>query len=117
MKYFFSLKELFHTDSGVDNRVPCKEVNYVMHNLQHLRTTLNLIRGFMRQPIKVNSCYRNSEVNSAVGGVPTSYHMQGRAADITCDNLHDLKFLCLNLFEQGILVECVLHESYIHIAI
>lgn len=117
MKYYFSLQELSHTHCGVDNTIPSKDVNCVMHNLMHLRTTLNLIRGFIRQPITVNSGYRNSAVNTAVGGVPTSYHLSGRAADITCENLPDLKFLCLSLFEQGILVECVLHESYIHIAI
>lgn len=117
MKYYFSFDELTHTDTGISNSIPICETNPVLHNLIILRTVLNVIRGIMRCPIWINSGFRNREVNEAVGGVPFSNHTLGRAADISCDNLSELAFLCKCLREQEILAECVVHETYIHIAI
>ncbi len=34
-------------------------------------------------PIRVNSGYRCPRLNKAVGGVARSYHLSGRAADLT----------------------------------
>jgi hypothetical protein len=39
-------------------------------------------------PIRVTSGYRNAEVNKKVGGAPTSQHLTGCAADITCSQQH-----------------------------
>lgn len=43
---------------------------------------LQPIRDKWRSPIIVNSAYRSEQVNKAVGGVPTSQHRLGEAADI-----------------------------------
>lgn len=37
----------------------------------------------MGRPLTVTSGYRCAELNNAVGGVPTSMHLTGHAADIT----------------------------------
>jgi len=42
---------------------------------------LEPIRRLLNTPIKINSGYRAPQLNAAVGGVPTSAHMDGRAAD------------------------------------
>lgn len=47
----------------------------VINVLQPLRTALGV-------EMPVNSGYRCSELNEAVGGVPTSQHVKGEAADI-----------------------------------
>ena len=47
----------------------------VINVLQPLRTALGV-------EMPVNSGYRCPELNAAVGGVPTSQHMKGEAADI-----------------------------------
>ncbi len=47
----------------------------VINVLQPLRTALGV-------PMPVNSGYRCPELNEAVGGVPTSQHVKGEAADI-----------------------------------
>ncbi|WP_230961891.1 D-Ala-D-Ala carboxypeptidase family metallohydrolase [Burkholderia anthina] len=36
------------------------------------------------KPIRITSGYRNQVVNRAVGGVPNSDHLTGRAADFQC---------------------------------
>lgn len=50
-------------------RVLCKKI------LQPTRDKLN-------KPLKINSGYRSTELNKAVGGVKNSYHLTGQAADI-----------------------------------
>lgn len=56
--------------------------------LQQLQRTAQMLERVREQlggrPIVVSSGYRNSEVNRAVGGVTSSDHMQGMAADIVC---------------------------------
>lgn len=47
----------------------------VINVLQPLRTAVGI-------PMPINSGYRCPELNAAVGGVPTSQHMKGEAADI-----------------------------------
>lgn len=47
----------------------------VINVLQPLRTALGV-------PMPVNSGYRCPKLNEAVGGVPTSQHLKGEAADI-----------------------------------
>lgn len=47
-----------------------------------LLATLNTIRVAWDGPIKITSGYRSLEYNAKVGGVKTSQHTQGRAADI-----------------------------------
>lgn len=56
------------------------------------------------QPIKINSGFRSAMLNYAVGGVKTSNHLQGCAADINCPGKTPtergkmaLKYACLLL--------------------
>lgn len=50
--------------------------------LQQLAELLERVRAHLGAPIIVTSGYRAPAVNRAVGGVATSDHAQGRAADI-----------------------------------
>lgn len=119
MKYYFSFDELTHTETGISNSIPIAETNPILHNILLLRTVLNVIRGIIGVPIHVNSAFRSREVNAAVGGVSTSNHCLGRAADITCSELPELFELCMKLQNSGVLSECILYSdrNFIHIAI
>lgn len=90
MKYF-TLEELTKTNTGLEN-VPNmaqeKSLNLLVDNV------LDPLRFLFGNPITVNSGFRSPEVNRAVGGVSTSAHLRGQAADITCsDNLKLFKML------------------------
>lgn len=117
MKYYISYSELTKTDTGIDNSIPAIASEWTTQNLEKLRVVLNMIRGFIRMPLYINSAYRNVEVNNAVNGAINSYHVRGRAADIRCENMLALKLVCKQLAEQGILIEYIPHDTYIHIAI
>ena len=83
----FTFKDLVKTDTGLDN-MP-NDMN-VIHNLVRLSEFLQIIRNELHLPIIVNSGYRSKEVNEAVGGVLSSYHVKGLAADIKCADMDKL---------------------------
>ena len=83
----FTFKELVKTDTGLDN-MP-NDMN-VVKNLARLAQFLQIIRNELHLPIIVNSGYRSKEVNEAVGGVLSSYHVKGLAADIKCSDMDKL---------------------------
>ena len=63
--------------------------NQSIENLRHVCKWLELLRSRYNErygegddPIVINSGYRSEEVNKAVGGVATSNHLTGCAADI-----------------------------------
>jgi len=83
MKYF-TINELIRSDTalqrGIDNTPP-PPIKIKLSNL--INNLLDPIREAWGSPISVNSGYRCPVLNKAVGGVPTSQHQKGEAADIT----------------------------------
>lgn len=80
----FSFSEFERSDTakkrGIINVISTAKVRdsiqaLVINVLQPLRTAVGI-------SMPVNSGYRCPELNAAVGGVPTSQHMKGEAADI-----------------------------------
>lgn len=80
----FSLAEMIvsqhATRFGIDNTPNESQVE----NLRRLAETLEQVRAVLGKPITINSAFRSVAVNRAVGGVDTSEHCDGRAADIIC---------------------------------
>ena len=83
----FTFTEMTKTDTGIDN-IPY-DMN-VIRNLVRLSEFLQIIRNELHLPIIVNSGYRSKEVNESVGGVSSSYHCKGLAADIKCADMDKL---------------------------
>ena len=83
----FSFRELIKTDTGLDNTP--SDMN-VLSNICRLAAFLQTIRNELHLPIIVNSAYRSPEVNAKVGGVSSSYHVKGLAADIRCSDMDKL---------------------------
>ena len=87
---FFSFQEFELSDTaykhGIDNTAP----ESARKNIAALvDKVLDPLREAWGKPITVTSGYRCSEVNRLVGGVSTSTHMQGMAADISTGNMID----------------------------
>ena len=83
----FTFNELIKSDTGLDN-VP-NDMN-VIKNLVKVAEFLQVIRNELHLPIIVTSGYRSKEVNEKVGGVSSSYHVKGLAADIKCKDMDKL---------------------------
>ena len=75
----FTLKEMLSTSTGLPN---CPETWEQIENLQRLAGFLQCVRNIYGKPIIVNSAFRSKEVNEKAGGVKSSYHLKGLAADI-----------------------------------
>lgn len=75
----FTLKEMLSTSTGLPN---CPETWEQIENLQRLAGFLQCVRNIYGKPIIVNSAFRSEAVNEKAGGVKSSYHLKGLAADI-----------------------------------
>ena len=82
----FSLRELTKTNTGIDN-VPNEEQ---VNNLKRVCQWLERLRSKRNEPIIINSGYRSSQVNKAVGGAPNSNHLTGCAVDIHVSGMEQL---------------------------
>lgn len=79
----FTLEELTRTSvRQYSNEPPMDAKAYL---LELCLLILQPIRNKWGKPITVTSGYRSEAVNKAVGGVKTSQHVQGQAADIKTD--------------------------------
>lgn len=82
MKHF-TIDELCRSDTarsrGIDN-TPTEEVRKNLTAL--VGNVLDPLREWYGKPIYVNSGYRCPALNKAVGGVASSQHLTGQAADI-----------------------------------
>lgn len=76
---------------------------------------LQPLRDAWEKPLNISSGYRCTELNKAVGGVATSQHVKGEAADVLCDDPKELAQLAkdLNLpYDQMILYPNFVHFSH-----
>lgn len=60
----------------------CKMPNDVKDNIVKLANQLQLIRNVLKRPIHITNSYRCESHNKAVGGVKSSQHLLGKAADL-----------------------------------
>lgn len=82
MKYF-TIAELCHSDTADNKRIDNTPAPEIREKLQTLiEELLDPIREAWGKPIRVNSGYRCPALNKAVGGVSTSQHQKGEAADL-----------------------------------
>lgn len=78
----FTLEELTYSRTAVENAIANEPPVQERASLHHLASSLlEPLRQAYKMPIAVLSGYRNSEVNRLVGGVATSQHVKGEAAD------------------------------------
>ena len=110
----FTLKELTKTSTGIPNLITDLEIERLRLLCQKV---LQPLRDEFGSAIIVNSGYRSPAVNKAVGGVPTSQHVRGEAADITAGSKERNK----RLFEilKTIEVDQTIDEknySWIHVS-
>lgn len=80
---YFKLEELLKSDTALVAQIENLPSWADIENLQELATlVLDPIRQAWGQPLIVTSGLRSPQLNAAVGGVPTSAHMEGCAVDI-----------------------------------
>ncbi len=91
----FTLGELTKTsaktqDGNIPSHVHIENLKRLCGWLEMLRSEWNKRYGEGDDPIVINSGYRSEAVNKAVGGVPSSNHLSGCAADIKVAGIEQL---------------------------
>lgn len=82
---YFSFTEMISTVSTAqENNLP--DWDDINRLLELCRWVLDPVREMYGKLIVVTSGFRTSYLNRLVGGVSTSQHMQGLAADLRCDD-------------------------------
>ncbi len=111
----FTLQELTATDTGLDNTVTLGSHKYA--TLKAMAIILENVRGILGRPIFINSCYRSPEVNKAVGGARTSYHLTGSAVDIRTYHYSDSELSTLeSALRSYYPCEFIKYDTFWHVA-
>lgn len=79
---------------------------------------LDPLREWYGKPIIVNSGFRSTKLNKAVGGTATSQHMKGEAADITGGTKAENKKL-FNYIKDNLPFDQLINESdftWVHVS-
>lgn len=112
----FELSEFVNSATAVKNKIDNTPTPEAIENIRILVVELlQPLRDGYGKAMNINSGYRCPALNKAVGGVETSNHLTGQAADLAVDNPRKLlaKLLELRLdFDQAILYPTFLHLSY-----
>ena len=84
----FTLAEFTRSDKAIELGEPNQPTRAHLSNLQRLAAGLEKVRAICGdRPVTITSGYRNPKVNKVVGGVPTSAHALGHAADFRVSGL------------------------------
>lgn len=82
----FTIEELYASATAKAKGIDNKPNQQQMINLVYLASyVLEPLRVAMKEPIKIGSGFRSQALNKAVGGVYTSQHLKGQAADLCID--------------------------------
>jgi hypothetical protein len=115
----FTLAEMVASQTaarhGIDNTPPPA----IIANLQRTAQMLERVRVVLgSKPILISSGYRSPTLNAAVGGVSTSAHTQGLAADFICPGFGSPIEICRKLMVSGLDFDQLIQEgTWVHIGL
>lgn len=113
----FTWKEFTSSDTAKRYRIQNEITSFEVRDniLALVENVLQPLRDSWGHPLFINSGYRCPELNAKVGGVPTSQHVLGQAADVACHDPYELARLILKLgldFDQIGMYPTFCHISY-----
>lgn len=110
--HYFTLHELTRSsmaESYIIKNIPSTDEIVALNAL--VDNILDPARTAIGQPIIVTSGYRCPELNKRVGGVATSQHTRGEAADITLKNRNNNLLLARTIYELGTFDQLILESA------
>ena len=90
----------------------------VLENIKMLSKYVQLIRNEIGVQLVINSGYRSPQHNAKVGGVKNSYHVQGKARDLSSKKItpKQLYDTIIKLIKAGIVYNggVGLYDTFVH---
>lgn len=100
---------------GINNKITDCEICSAIFSL--VREVLEPLRQLYGKPMHVNSGYRCPALNKAVGGVATSQHTKGEAADIKTGSSAESRRLAVLLKSSKLPFDQIgLYGTFVHIS-
>ena len=116
----FTMFDVVNSATALARKIDNRPTAQVVTNATALiKNVLEPIRNHFNSPLNVNCMYRSPNLNKAVGGVSTSQHVKGQAADITVNN-HSIQevfnYIKKNLIYDQVILEESNNAKWIHIS-
>jgi hypothetical protein len=119
----FSLAELTASNTAARLRIDNTPPADALQRLGQLADMLERIRATLGVPVIITSAYRSPALNRAVGGVTSSDHTQGQAADLVApafgspyDIAKTLSPLVQSLDIGQLILEGVKGKQWVHVS-
>ena len=109
----FALDEFLNVGKYPDNKPTMQQVVNMTYGCHLLLEPARLVVG----PIIINSGFRNSRVNALVGGVKSSQHLQGCAADIRPRDTAQFQRLVTFLKDHELTDQLLTGNGWLHISL
>jgi zinc D-Ala-D-Ala carboxypeptidase len=115
----FTLDELTISQEGERRGLDNTPNPAVIANLTRLAVVLEQVRALLGgKAMHINSGYRSPAVNAAVGGVPTSAHVDGLAADFTAGTFGSCLEVAKAIEGSGIKYDQLIYEhTWVHLGL
>lgn len=112
----FELEEFTKSDTAIRIEIANDPTPEAVRAIEHLVTNLlQPLRGQYGKRMVINSGYRCPTLNKAVGGVQTSQHTKGEAADVACEHP---TYLVECLKKSGFdFDQCIQYSSFVHLSL
>src|SRR5258706_16092735 len=113
----FSLSQLTASETAIRRSIPNEPTPEQIANLMDLAATLEEVRRLVG-PIHINSAFRSRELNAAIGGSPSSAHLDGYAADLVSPGFGTPREVCQAIAGAGIPFDQLIEEgNWVHISV
>ena len=118
----FTLDEMCKSKKAKELRIKNVPSPVVVGRLRALcENVLQPLRDYMGEPVIINSGYRSPELNKKIGGVHSSQHVIGEAADINCKGSISyaeeiITYIMLNLKFDQLILERKKSAIWVHVS-
>ena len=115
----FDLARLTASDTAREQGIPNQPGPEHLAHLRRLALALEEVQALLGAPLIITSAYRSPQLNAAVGGVPTSRHALGLAADLVCGAYGPPLTVARAIAGSAIAYDQVIHEygRWVHLGL
>ena len=113
----FTLSQLTASETAIRKGIPNEPTPEQIANLVDLAATLEQVQRLVG-PIHINSAFRSVRLNAAIGGSPTSAHLDGYACDFTAVGFGTPREVCQAIEGAGIPFDQLIEEgNWCHLSV
>lgn len=115
----FTMEELLRSSFALKKKLSNTPNDKQLQNMRVSVLALEYLRAYFGNvPIVVTSGFRSPELNKAIGGSPTSSHIDGQAYDIVIMNNLSMKENALSIIRSDInFDQIIVYKSFIHLGL